>query len=100
MGDLRFEWDESQARSNQAKHGVSFDEASTVFGDPHALVIVDPDHSIAEERFIILGLSEKLRILVAVHCFREKETVVRLISARKATRNETRNYGIGGRADG
>jgi len=81
---------------NQAKHGVSFDEARTVFFDPHALVIEDPDHSQAEERFIILGHSRILRLVVVAHCFRQAGDVIRIISARKATKQESADYTGGG----
>lgn len=93
MSQLRFEWDPKKARRNQAKHGVSFDEASTAFADEHALIIADPDHSEEEDRFILLGLSAQLRLVVVVHCFREHDDVIRIISARKATRPESRQYG-------
>lgn len=96
MGEIEFDWDEANDRSNHEKHGVSFREAATVFVDQSALLIEDPDHSITEQRFIILGMSRRLRILVVVHCFREQQGVIRLISARKATKNEMKSYGKGG----
>lgn len=89
---MNFEWDENKARANLKKHGVSFEEAQTVFYDENALLIDDPDHSEDEERFIILGLSAGTRLLVVCHCYRESETVIRIISARKATRKETQFY--------
>lgn len=89
---MNFEWDENKARANLKKHGVSFEEAQTVFYDENALLINDPDHSEDEERFIILGLSAGTRLLVVCHCYRESETVIRIISARKATRKETQFY--------
>lgn len=90
---LDFEWDGNKAQTNLAKHGVSFEEAATVFDDPCARVIADPDHSIEEERFVILGLSARARELVVCHCLRgEAETVIRIISARKATRAEAKQY--------
>lgn len=89
---MNFEWDENKARINLQKHGVSFEEAQTVFYDENALLIDDPDHSEDEERFIILGLSAGARLLVVCHCYRESETVIRIISARKATRKETQYY--------
>ncbi len=95
MSEFRFEWDESKSVSNLRKHGVSFREASTVFYDPLALVIDDPDHSFTEERFVILGISQELRLLVVVHCYRQQGDSIRLISARKATRNEMSSYGGG-----
>lgn len=97
MDELVFEWDEGKSASNRLKHGVSFDEASTVFSDPYALVIDDPDHSIDEERFIIVGVSHTLRVLVVAHCYRQRAGAIRLISARKATRSETASYERGGR---
>ena len=92
MEVLKFEWDEHKNRINQQKHGISFEEAATVFYDDSALVIPDPEHSEEEERFIILGLSCKVRLLVVCHCFRASETVIRLISARKATKTESSFY--------
>jgi len=93
MGMIRFEWDENKNRINLRKHGVSFDEAKTVFYDDAALVIDDPEHSEEEERFIILGLSTQANLLVVCHCCRESDTVIRIISARKATKTESRYYG-------
>ena len=92
MDELRFEWDDEKEKINIRKHGVAFDEARTVFYDEHAVQFFDPDHSAEEDRFILLGISFKLRILVVCHCFRESETVVRLFSARKADRDEEREY--------
>lgn len=93
MDTIKFEWDENKNLINQRKHGVSFDEAKTVFYDDAALVIDDPEHSEEEDRFIILGLSNKTNLLVVCHCCRASETVIRIISARKATRTETDFYG-------
>jgi len=93
MKELRFEWDEQKNLANIAKHKVSFEEAQTVFQDVNARVIDDPDHSDDEDRFIIMGISNKLRILVVCHCYRESDAVIRIISARKATKNEVSNYG-------
>lgn len=93
MKDIRFEWDENKNKINIKKHKVSFEEAETVFYDENALVISDPDHSETEDRFIILGLSASPRLLVVCHCYREPEDTVRIISARKATKNETKSYG-------
>lgn len=87
---LSFEWDESKARSNLAKHGVSFEEASTVFGDPLSLTIPDPDHSESEDRFVIVGHSHQGKLLVVVHSNRGDN--IRIISARRANRRERRNY--------
>ena len=93
MDELRFEWDESKNRANVRKHGVSFEEARTAFYDENAMLYADPDHSEDEDRFILLGVSVKLRVLVVCHCFRKSETVMRIISARKADREEQRDYG-------
>lgn len=90
---LRFEWDQKKNRTNRTKHGISFEEAQTVFYDRNALLIPDPDHSKDEERFVILGMSRILRILVVCHCYRQEESVVRIISARRATSDETEEYG-------
>ena len=92
MLELRFEWDAGKAAANARKHGVSFEEARTAFYDEDAIQFFDPDHSDAEERFILLGLSLKPRVLVVCHCFRESETLVRIISARKADKDEEREY--------
>lgn len=92
MRDLHFEWDPGKAASNARKHGVTFEEAATAFADDFGLVIPDPDHSAEEDRFILLGLSGAARHLVVVHAFRESEGVIRIISARKATRAERRQY--------
>jgi uncharacterized DUF497 family protein len=92
MNAIRFAWNKVKAAENLRKHGVSFEEASTVFADENARLKHDPDHSQAEDRFILLGLSAKLRLLVVCHVYRE-EQIIRLISARKATRNERKQYG-------
>jgi uncharacterized DUF497 family protein len=89
---LRFTWDPRKSTANRAKHGVSFEEARTAFYDPAALVIPDPEHSEAEERFVLLGLSSRLRLVVVVHCFRASADEIRLISARRATKAEQRQY--------
>ncbi|GAB7494479.1 BrnT family toxin [Bilophila wadsworthia] len=89
---MRFEWDAEKASINQKKHGVTFEEAQTVFGDYDALRIFDPDHSEDEDRFILLGLSTVLRILVVCHCYREDDERIRIISARKATKKESAAY--------
>jgi uncharacterized DUF497 family protein len=84
---MQFEWDPSKAQSNVRKHGVTLDEAATVFDDPYARIIDDPDHSVVEERFIILGMSMRARELVVSHCMRGLNgKVVRIISARRATK--------------
>ena len=92
MNEISFEWDSSKAALNAKKHGVSFEEAKTVFYDEHALVILDPDHSSVEDRFIIMGLSSALRVLVVVHCFRKSGSSIRLISARRAGTKEQKPY--------
>lgn len=92
MGTISFEWDENKNRINQRKHGISFEEAKTVFYDDEALVIDDPEHSEEEERFIILGLSFQANLLVVCHCCRNSDSVIRIISARKATKTESSYY--------
>ncbi len=92
MSELRFEWDPAKARANLRKHGVSFDEAESVFLDEHALLLDDPDHSGAEARFVLLGLSSRFRVVVVVHTYREQDAIIRLISARKATKAERAGY--------
>lgn len=92
MNEISFEWDSSKAASNAKKHGVSFEEARTVFFDEHALLIPDPDHSTTEDRFIIMGLSSAQRVLVIVHCFRQSGSSIRLISARRAGTKEQQPY--------
>lgn len=92
MSDLRFEWNVRKEAQNRRKHRVSFAEAETVFADEHALLIDDPDHPEEEDRFVLLGLSARLRTLVVVHCYREERGVIRIISARKATRKERGIY--------
>jgi uncharacterized DUF497 family protein len=92
MAEMEFIWDNQKSNANAKKHGVSFEEAQTAFYDEQSVAFFDPDHSEDEDRFILLGVSFKLRVLVVCHCFRESETVVRLISARKADKAEERNY--------
>lgn len=92
MEELRFQWDEAKNVANRKKHGVSFEEGATVFYDDNALLIDDPDHSEAEDRFLLMGLSAQLRSLVICHCYREAEGTIRIISARKADRLERANY--------
>lgn len=92
VSGLRFEWDARKEAQNRRKHRVSFAEAETVFADEHALLINDPDHSTEEDRFLLLGLSARLRVLVVAHTYREAEAVIRMISARKATRRERDIY--------
>jgi uncharacterized protein len=90
--ELKFEWDDAKARSNRRKHGVSFEEARTVFYDDDALLRPDEEHSEEEDRFVLLGLSGILRLLLVCHCYREGESVIRIISARKASRSERTQY--------
>ena len=92
MKPLRFTWDKSKSKTNQKKHDISFEEAQTVFFDENAIAFFDPDHSGSEDRFLILGLSSSLRILVVSHCYRKRESLIRIISARKATKKEQRVY--------
>ena len=92
MEQLRFEWDENKNTTNRKKHNISFEEAQTAFYDENALLIDDPDHSAEEERFILLGFSLRANLLVVCHCYRQSESVIRIISARKATANEERAY--------
>jgi len=92
MEYLAFTWDEEKDRLNARKHGVTFEEARSSFSDEFAREFYDPDHSDDEDRFLLLGVSARLRVLVISHCFRESETVVRIISARKADRQEQRDY--------
>jgi uncharacterized DUF497 family protein len=93
MNEIRFDWDPRKASSNEKKHGVSFEEAQSVFFDEQALLLEDQQPRHEEERFVLLGLSASLRILVVIHALREGD-VIRIISARKATRLETREYEI------
>ncbi|MEI6218011.1 MAG: BrnT family toxin [bacterium] len=92
MNDIRFEWDDKKSKSNKKKHKVSFEEAQTVFLDENAIRYYDPDHSQDEDRFIMLGMSLSLRVLVVCHCYRESDKVIRIITARKADKQETQNY--------
>lgn len=92
VSDLRFAWDPRKANENSRRHGVTFGEAQTVFLDENALLIGDPDHSDDEDRFVMIGLSARLRVLVVCHCYRTAESEVRLITARKGDREERREY--------
>jgi uncharacterized DUF497 family protein len=89
---IRFEWDPKKASSNEKKHGISFDEARTVFFDENAKLINDPDHSEDEDRFVLMGLSSALRVILVCHCYRAEGGVIRIISARKATSQESKQY--------
>ncbi|MBI3618185.1 MAG: BrnT family toxin [Candidatus Omnitrophica bacterium] len=92
MNNLSFVWDEEKDGLNQKKHGVSFEEAKSVFFDENGFEFFDPDHSGDEDRFVVLGLSFRLRVLVVCHCCREKDSIIRIISARKATPREREYY--------
>lgn len=92
MSSLRIEWDPRKAALNLQKHRISFEDAQTVFSDDRARLIDDPDHSETEDRFLLLGISRSLRLLVVAHCYRADGNVIRIISARKATREERNFY--------
>lgn len=87
-----FDWDESKNLINQNKHGIDFAEASSVFYDERAILFDDPEHSEDEERFLLLGMSQNANVCIVCHCYRESDTVIRIISARKATRKELDRY--------
>ena len=95
--DMLFDWDMDKARANEKKHGITFEEAMTAFGDEHAQVYDDEEHSEHEERFILLGYSELSKLLMVCHCYREDDVLTRIISARKATSHERKKYEYGGR---
>jgi len=90
---MRIIWDENKNKENIRKHNISFEEAKTVFYDPNGRLIDDPDHSEGEDRFIILGLSKMLNLLVVCHCYKENDEIIRIITARKATKKESKYYG-------
>jgi uncharacterized DUF497 family protein len=92
MLDIAFEWDERKNAENRRRHGVSFEEAQSVFLDEHAVQFFDESHSSSEDRFLMLGMSSHLRLLVVAHAFRERDSVIRIISARKTTKREGRHY--------
>jgi uncharacterized DUF497 family protein len=92
MDYLHFTWDERKSTANARKHGVTFEEAKSSFSDEYAQEYYDPDHSADGDRFLLLGLSAQLRVLVVCHCFRESETLIRIVSARKADRQEQQDY--------
>ena len=92
MNELRFEWHSAKSAVNAKKHGISFEEAKSVFSDENAKLISDPDHSDDEDRFILLGISIRLRTLVVCHCYRGDDNIIRIISARKATTSESKKY--------
>jgi len=94
--NYNFEWDPQKARDNRDKHGVAFDEAATVFKDSESLSIFDPEHSEAEDRGVTMGISEKGRLLLVIHTFREESEdafTIRIVSSRKATKQESKKYG-------
>jgi len=93
---ILFDWDDTKEILNKKKHGISFEEAMTAFADEHAQIYDDEEHSDYEERFILIGYSEKERLLMVCHCYRESEAVTRIISARRATRHERNKYEHGG----
>jgi len=90
---MKFIWDENKNKQNIKDHNVSFQEAETVFYDPNAKIIHDPDHSIDEDRFIIIGFSKLMKLLIVCHCYKENEETIRIFSSRKATKKEKREYG-------
>ena len=90
---IQFEWDQSKATANQRKHGVSFEEAQSIFYDEFAVQFYDDEHSTSEERFILLGMSASARLLIVCHCERKSGNLIRIISARKATKAEGSFYG-------
>jgi uncharacterized protein len=92
MKELRFVWDAKKARTNLKKHGVAFEEARSVFYDENAVEFYDDEHSEWDDRFLLLGLSSRLRLLLVCHCYREEEGVIRIVSARKATQGESEHY--------
>jgi uncharacterized DUF497 family protein len=92
MSNIRFEWDARKSSVNKKKHGISFEEARTVFFDENAKLINDPDHSEDEDSFVLLGVSSSLKVMLVCHCYREEGNVVRIISARKASTLESKQY--------
>jgi uncharacterized DUF497 family protein len=92
MNELHFEWDPVKAQINLEKHGVTFEEAMTVFYDEAAIEFYDDAHSEGEGRFLLLGLSSDMKLLLVCHCYRSEESVIRIISARKAAKNEAKHY--------
>ena len=92
MKMIEFEWDENKNRINIEKHGIAFEEAATVFYDDYAILFDDPDHSAEEERFLILGITRRENLCIVSHCYRGKDEIIRIISARKATKHEMKTY--------
>jgi uncharacterized DUF497 family protein len=92
MNNIKFDWDSRKAAANEKKHGISFEEARKVFFDENAKLIDDPDHSDDEDRFVLMGLSLSLKVVLVCHCYLEQENMIRIISARKATTHESKQY--------
>lgn len=92
MEELKFEWDENKNTSNKRKHGLSFEEAREVFDDSNAILFDDPDHSIGEERFLIIGKIKSQKICIVSHCYKSADNIIRIISAREAVKNEKETY--------
>ena len=92
METLSFEWDENKNEINNKKHGISFETAREVFYDDNAILFDDPDHSVGEERFLIIGMTRSLKVCIVSHCYRNSDNVIRLISAREATKHERKTY--------
>ncbi len=92
METLIFEWDENKNAINKVKHGLSFETAKEVFYDDNAVLFDDPDHSVGEERFLIIGMLKSSKICIVSHCYRDNDNVIRIISAREATKNEKKFY--------
>ena len=89
---IKFEWDTAKATSNRKKHGISFEEAQSVFYDEFAVQFVDEDNAVSENRFLMLGFSDEARLLIVCHCERDEGNIIRIISARKATKNGSKHY--------
>jgi uncharacterized DUF497 family protein len=92
MSEINFEWDDGKNKSNRRKHKVSFEDAQTVFLDENAIRFFDPDHSADEDRFLMLGMSFTLRVLIVSHCYKQNDSIIRIISARKADKQEQSDY--------
>lgn len=92
MENIKFEWDENKNKINQKKHGLSFETAKEVFFDQAAILFDDPDHSDEEERFLIIGMTKASKICIVSHCYRDSDSIIRLISAREATKTEKKIY--------
>jgi uncharacterized protein len=92
MDEITFDWDDQKAQINERKHGISFEEAQTTFYDRNARVFYDPDHSQDEDRYVLLGMSDALRLLLVCHVYEQGDECIRIISARRATRTEQQQY--------